>query len=129
MAAIGGPIRRVSFDGRNYVCQGDNEAQRDLGGYTNTPSPNGDGQTGVIMQAVRTWKMASVVLTCDDDQGDQKALQDAANSGEPKKVNFTFASGSVFGGEGNIEGEINWSNNNSRATVTFSGFGQLRKQN
>jgi len=126
--AIGGPIKRVSFDGRTYTTAGDGDGQRDLGGNTNTFSPNGDGATGVWLQSPRGWKMESVVLAINDNQGDQKALQDAADSGEDKPVNFRFASGLTFGGRGNIEGEIKWSNSNSRATVTFAGPGKLRKQ-
>lgn len=127
MAGIGGPIKRVNFDGRNYVAVGDGESQRDLGGQTNTFSPNGDGKTGVWLQSPRGWKMENVVLRIDDAQGDQKALQDAQNSGEDKKVVFYFAGNSAFGGEGNIEGEIKWANSNTSATVTFAGPEQLRK--
>jgi len=126
--AIGGPIKQLSVDGRIYTTAGDGDSPRDLGGNTNTFAPNGDGKTGRWMQTPRGWKVDSVVIACNDNRNDQKALQDVADSGVDVPINFTYSGNITFGGKGNIEGEITWSNNNTTATCSFVGPGRLRKQ-
>lgn len=126
--ATGGPIKQLSVDGRIYTTAGDADSPRDLGGMTNAYSPNGDGKTGVWTQTPHGWRVENVVIACEANRNDQRELQRVANSGENVPINFTYMDNSTYGGKGNIEGEIKWSNNSARATATFVGPGELRKQ-
>jgi hypothetical protein len=123
-----GPIKRVSFDGRNYVCTGDGAANRDLGGKELEFSPNGDGATGIWIEKPHEWNMNNVVLRIREEQGDQKALQDAQDTAEPKNIVFVFAGNIAYGGKGNIVGRIAVDHMAQTATVNFAGAGKLRKQ-
>lgn len=126
--AIGGPVKQLSVDGRIYTTAGDADSPRDLGGNTNTHVPHGDGKTGHYNQVPRGWKVENVVIACNPNRSDQKALQDVADSGEEVPIVFTYMGNITYSGMGNIEGEIKWSNNTTMATCTFAGSGRLRKQ-
>jgi hypothetical protein len=55
-------------------------------------------------------------------------LQSKADEKGYFPINFSFASGVVFGATGQIDGEIKFGNANSTAPISFSGPGKLSQQ-
>jgi hypothetical protein len=71
-----------------------------------------------------------VVLSIDDDRGDQEFLQDVADGvyGENVDITFTYASSATYGGKGNIEDDIVFDAKNSTAKLRLAGGGKLEAQ-
>lgn len=127
MTAVGGPIESVSVDGRYFSVAADADAGRQLGGFTNETQENGDG-TGRLIKSRKKWMIDGLSLSCDDLLDDQEYLQSKADENGYFAVNFSFASGSVYGGQGQIEDEIKFGNAGATVPLSFSGPGKLTQQ-
>lgn len=127
MTAVGGPIESCNVGGRYFSVAADADAGRELGGFTNENQPNGDG-TARLIKTRKTWKIDGLTLSVDDLLEDQEYLQDKADENGYFPVNFTFASGSVYGGTGQIEDELKFGNAGATVPVTFGGPGKLTSQ-
>lgn len=126
-AAVGGPIEEVTIDGRGFAVAADADAGRDLGGFTNEVSPNGNG-TARILKSRKTWKVGGLALETNADRGDQEFLQEKSDSKEFYPITFTHADGSVYGGVGIITGDLSASTMKATCPVEFSGQKKLEKQ-
>ena len=127
MSQIGGSIESVSIKGRTFSVAADAEANRQLGGFTNEVQSNGDGQARIVKTRM-PWKLSGLQLGIDDARGDQEFLQNIADTSAFVAVAITLASGAVYQGQGQIVEEIEFSTQNSTATVTLSGPQKLTKQ-
>lgn len=128
MAAIGGPVRSVSLDGRSFNATQDAEANRNLGGDMNEVEPNGDGVTARIIKSQTPWVLDGLNVEIDDDKGDQEFLQALANSNRFFTVAVTFASTATWQGSGQLVGEIVFSSKNTTAGISLKGAGTMTKQ-
>lgn len=127
MAAVGGPIESVEIDGRYFSVAADSDGNRDLGGFSNEDMPNGDG-TARQIKTRKVWMIEGLALATDDLLDDQEYLQSKANQAGYFPITFTFASGSIYGGSGNISGDIKFSNQNATIPLSFSGPQTLTQQ-
>jgi len=127
MTAVGGPVESVSIAGRYFAVAADADAGRQLGGFVNETQENGDG-TGRLIKSRKKWMMGGLTLSVDDLLEDQEFLQEKADENGYFPVNFTFASGSVYGGTGQIEDELKFGNAGATVPVTFAGPGKLTAQ-
>lgn len=125
--SVGGSIESVSLDGRLFAVDGGAEAQRKLGGFENEVQANGDGSARLIKTRVPL-SIDGLSLTIDDDRGDHEFLQALANRKDFYAISITFASGAVYQGTAQITGEMQYSSQNSVASVSLMGPGVLTKQ-
>jgi len=127
MTAVGGPIVSVEVDGRYFSVAADADAGRQIGGKTNEVQPNGDN-TGRLIKSAKPWMVDGLSLAIDDLLDDQVYLQLKANEKKFFPVNFSFSSGTVWGGLGQIVDELKFSNQNATMPISFSGPGSLTQQ-
>ncbi len=125
--AVGGPIEEVTIDGRRFVVAADADAERDLGGFTNEVSPNGDGSAR-LLKSRKTWNLGGLTLEINSVRGDQEYLQEKADSKEFFPITVTQADGAVYAGEGQLTGDIKASAMKATCPVEFSGPKKLEKQ-
>jgi len=128
MTAIGGPIQEVTIDGRLFPVAADADTTRDLGGFTNEVSPNGDGSARLLKTRI-PWSIEGLTLQCDDAQADQEFLQNVSNSNDwTNAITIKFASGLVYQGKGTITDKVEFSSSKATASVKLGGPGQLTQQ-
>ena len=127
MAAIGGSIESVTVDGRIFPVAADADAARKLGGKENENQPNGDGSTRLIKTRV-AWSLDGLTLSIDDSRGDHEFLQARSNANSYFPLAFTYPSGIVYQGTGQIVGELQSSSQSATAAVGFGGPGELTSQ-
>ena len=127
MAAIGGSIESVSFSGREFPCPADAEVQRKIGGWENEVQSNGNGTSRLIKTRV-PFSLDGLTIEIDDDRNDQEFVQDLADGEDYFVISVSFASGKVWQGTGTIIGELQYSSQNTTATVNLSGPGKLEQQ-
>lgn len=126
-AAVGGSIESVTIDGRRFPVAADADANRDLGGYTNEVSPNGDGSARII-KTRKAWKVDGLTLEINSQRGDQEFLQEKADAKDFYPITMTHADGSVYAGSGIISGDLAASTMKATCPVTFSGHKKLEPQ-
>lgn len=127
MPAVGGPVESVSLSGRVFAVAADADAQRELGGSTNTIEPNGDSSARLI-KGKKPWMIGGLTLSLDDDRGDQEYIQELANRNDYFVVAATFASGHTYQGSGQIVEDISAAMISATLPVTLSGGGVLTQQ-
>lgn len=127
MTAIGGSIESVSLDGRNFPATADADTQRKLGGFENDSQANGDGSGRIIKTRVLPALMG-VVVECDDDRGDHEFLQALSDQKDYWAFAVTLASGVVYQGRMQINGELQYSNQGASCAFDLMGTGKLTKQ-
>ncbi len=127
MAAVGGPIESVSIDGRYFSVAADADAGRELGGFTNENQPNGDG-TARLIKSRKPWMVGGLTLSVDDLLNDQEFLQDKADQNGYFPINISFASGSVYGGTGQIVEDLVFGNSGATIPITLGGPQKLTAQ-
>ena len=127
MAAVGGPIESVEIDGRYFSVAADADAGRVLGGFTNEIQSNGDG-TARLIKSIKPWQIDGLTLAVDDLLDDQEYLQNKADENGFFPLNVTHASGSVYGGTGQLIDELKFGNASSTVPVTFGGPQKLTQQ-
>ena len=127
MTAIGGPLQSVTLDGRNFAVAADAEIQRKVGGFENEVQANGDATSRMIKTPV-PWMLGGIMVSVDDIRGDHEYLQELANRSDYFPIAATYTSGAIWQGEGQITGELQFSNQSSTASVELSGEGVLSQQ-
>jgi hypothetical protein len=127
MAVVGGSMESVSIARRLFAVASDASASRKLGGFENEVEANGNA-TARMVKTRAPWSIDGLQITVDDNRGDQEFLQDVANRNEWVPMAITLASNVVYDGLGTITGEIQHDSQNSTATVSLSGPGELNKQ-
>ena len=127
MAAVGGSIQQCTIDGRRFPVAADADADRDLGGFMNEVSPNGDGSARYL-KTRKVWKVGGISLSIDENRGDQAFLQEKADALEPYVITITFVSGHTYGGVGMISGDLNVKSASATGVVEFSGEKSLEQQ-
>ena len=127
MTAVGGPVESVSIDGRYFTVAADADAGRELGGFANENQSNGDG-TARLIKSRKPWQVDGLTLAVDDLLDDQEYLQDKADQFGYFPINLTFASGSVYGGTGQLVDELKFGNAGATVPVTFGGPQKLTQQ-
>jgi len=125
--AIGGSIESVTLAGREFAVAADADASRDLGGFTKTIEPNGNGTARTVMTR-KPWKIEGLTLSTDDDRADQEFLQDIADNPNDVAIAITEASGAVYQGVGSITDDLTKGTQNATTGVTLMGPGKLTKQ-
>lgn len=127
MAAVGGPVESVSIDGRYFSVAADADSGRELGGFTNENQSNGDG-TARLIKSRKPWQIDGLTLAIDDLLEDQEYLQDKADQNGYFDINISYASGSVYGGTGQLVDELKFGNAGATVPVTFGGPQKLTAQ-
>ena len=127
MTVIGGSIESISLNGRNFAVAADAEGQRKIGGFTNEIQPNGDG-TARTVKTREAWGLEGLTIAIDDSSADQEFLQDLADGNSFFPVAITLASGTVYQGDGQITGDLQYSTQNATASVSLMGQGKLTAQ-
>lgn len=125
--ATGGSIESVSIGGRSFPVAADNDANRDLGGFTNEVMPNGDGTARTIKNR-KPWMLDGLELVIDDLRDDQEYLQDVADLDGYETVAVTYASGAVYQGEGTVTGDLKFKNQSATAGVNLTGPQKMTRQ-
>ena len=120
MPAVGGSIESVILAGREFPVPADVDTQRKLGGLMNEVQANGDGSARLI-KTREPWAIDGLTVSIDDDRNDQEFLQDLADRPDYFPVAITYASGAVYGGQGQIVGDLQFGNTAATASVGLSG--------
>lgn len=127
MARVGGPISAISLFGRNFSVPGDVDSNRKLGGSENEVQMNGD-QTGRLIKTIMAWSLDGLTVSVDDDNDDQEYIQNIADGNAFGAITIEYASGSIYQGDGQVNGEVSFSSQNSTCTMALTGTGKLTKQ-
>lgn len=127
MVAIGGSIESVTISGRRFSVASDADSNRKLGGSESEIQANGDGTVRKIKTSV-PWMIDGLTLSVDDILGDHEFLQSVANRNTLVPITITYASGLSYQGTGTITSELQYSSQNSTASVTLGGNGNLTRQ-
>lgn len=127
MTAIGGSIESCSINGRNFPADAAAEAQRQIGGFENEVMSNGDSSARLIKTRMPLM-IENLVVSIDDDNGDQEFLQSAADATDYFDFEFTLVDGNTYEARAQITGPIQYSTQNATAALTFKGPGTLRRQ-
>jgi hypothetical protein len=125
--AIGGSIESVSVDGRLFPVAADAAANRNLGGFKNEVSANGNGTARLLKTRV-PWMIDGLTLEIDDDRNDQEFLKRVADGKEFVDMTFTFASGHTYQGSGQIVDDLAFDSSKATAELKFSGPGDASQQ-
>ena len=127
MGAIAGPLETVSVNGREFQAAGDGSVNRKLGGYENEILINGNQKTKRTLKTPVPWSVTGGQFEINDELGDLEFLTAVQNSNTDADFVYTFVSGSVYQGTGEIIGEM--TDDNMTALVTFdgAGSGELKK--
>lgn len=125
--ATGGSLQSVTLDGRYFAVAADADSQRKLGGFENENQANGDGSARQIKTRV-SWQLSDLTLVIDDLNGDPEFLQALADRNSYYPITTSYASGAVYQGTGQIEGEVQTSSQSATAALGLGGPGQLTLQ-
>ncbi len=123
-----GSIVEMSIDGRSLKAAADADGNTGLGGVENEYSPNGDGETGRLIQTRKGWMLSGIDTAMDDDNGDLEFVQAVADSGRFVPIKAVYADGTVRSGRGNVTGTIEVSSMSGTAPLTFEGPGKFQIQ-
>jgi hypothetical protein len=127
MTAVGGSIEEVSLSGRKFAVPADNEAQLNLGGFSNEVQPNGNG-TGRLIKTRVANKVDGLLVEIDHSNGDLEFLQDLADNKDFFVFSCTLADGSVYQGLSQMVDEVNGSTQSATAAVSLNGPQKLTRQ-
>lgn len=125
MTAIGGTLKTLSIDKREFRGTGDANVAIQLGGFNNETLPNGDASAR-MKKTVMPWSASSASIEVDLDNNDLEFLEDVKNSQRYVDIVIELVGGSVFAGIGNIEGELSYASETTSATLELKGPGRLK---
>lgn len=127
MPAINGSIVTLTLNGRSFAVPADQDANRNLGGWTNTIQPNGNGTAR--LQKIRTpWSLSGLMISVDDTRGDHEFIQSLKEAQDWFPIAVEYTSGIVYQGSGMITGENAYSNQNGTMGLELGGPGELTQQ-
>lgn len=127
MSQTGGSIESVTLDGRTFSPTSDADTNRKLGGYENDVQANGDGTARMIKTRI-PWGVDGLSVAIDDQNGDHEFLQALADGKAFFPLTVSYVSGAIWQGDGQIVGELQFSNQNAVATMGLMGTGKFTKQ-
>lgn len=125
--ATGGSVEGIQLDGRLYPVPADQDVVIKPGGKENELQMNGDG-TGRIIQMRVGGGISGLAVECDSDRGDLADLQEKADRGTLFPFAVTLTDGTVFQGNGQITGAIEYSTQKAIATFALSCAGGMTQQ-
>lgn len=125
--STGGSIESVTLAGRTFSVAADADAERDLGGFSNEVSPNGD-ETARLLKTRKPWSLTGLTLAMDDLAGDPEFLQSLSDRLGFYPISVTFASGAIYQGTGQIVDDAPTATATTTAAVGLSGPRRLTKQ-
>lgn len=127
MTAVGGSIEEVTLSGRPFKVPADNEVQISTGGFNNEVQPNGDGTARLIKTRVKN-KMDGLLVEIDHTSDDLTFLQELADLKDFFVISVSLADGTVYQGQGQIEGEFQGSSQSATAAISLGGPLKLTTQ-
>jgi len=126
MSALGGPLATVSIMGREFKVTASSDVKRNMGGFTNAVESNGD-LSARLLKTPTPWSLGDVEIEIDDDREDQEFLLGIQKMADWVDCAGTWVSGKVYGGTGQIIGDLAASSANASASIELSGPGSLKK--
>jgi len=127
MSAVGGSIESISLDGRIFSVPADVESQRKLGGFENEVQANGDGTARIIKTRVPL-SIDGLTVSIDDTNGDHEFINGLTSRSDFFPIVIQYASGVRYQALAQVVGENAASSQNSVATVSLMGPGELTRQ-
>ena len=127
MAATGGSIESISIRGRLFAVTADSDSNLKIGGFEVEVAPNGDGSARKIKTRV-PWSLDGINVAIDHDRADMEFLQDRANEDDFVPITVTYASGSTWQGRGTVADELQFSSQNSTASLSLMGPAEATSQ-
>ncbi len=125
--STGGSIESVTLAGRTFSVAADADAERDLGGWSNEVSPNGD-ETARLLKTRKPWSLTGLTISMDDLAGDPEFLQGLRDRLGFYPISVTLASGAIYQGTGQIVDDAPTATATTTAAVGLSGPRRLTKQ-
>lgn len=127
MPAVNGSIVGLTLDGRQFAVPADQDANRNLGGWTNTIQPNGNG-TARLQKIRNPWTLGGLAISADDTRGDHEYIESLKERTDWFPVAVEYTSGIVYQGTGMITGENSYGNQNGTIGIELGGPGKLTQQ-
>jgi hypothetical protein len=127
MSTTGGSVISISLNGRQFAVPTDADFTIKLGGFENETQANGDGSTRKIKTRV-PWGITGAQVSTDDSQQDHEYIQGLADSDSPIDVVAELASGALYTGKGEINGELQRTTQNTVTQFDLMGAGKLKQQ-
>jgi hypothetical protein len=124
--ATGGSIESVTIGGRRFPVDSEEDVTQMLGGFSNETKLAGDGSGRQIKKRV-PWSIKSLKLICDPEREDTEYLQALADESNFVPITMKLVDGTIYGGQGQIEGDIEWSSQDSSASIELKGPGKLEQ--
>lgn len=153
---VGGSIKSISIEGREFPVAAECDAELDTGGFSNSVQITGSGAS-IVSQERIPWSLTDVDLVISEDRGDLGFLASVFNAiVEPFAPSLAFdapptgpdrdflgeviargtfvpiivtqADDTSFVGRGTIVGSIKRSTKTGLAQVSFAGDGEMTKQ-
>jgi len=123
-----GSLVEITIDGRSFKAAADADGSTKFGGYSNEFQPNGDGETGRLIQTRTGWALSGVAVAMDDDNGDLEFVETVKAGGRFVPIKAVYSDGNVRAGRGNITGDVEVSSMSGTADLTFEGPGTFQLQ-
>lgn len=120
MTAVGGSLESVTLNGRTFAATADADVNVRLNGFSNESQANGNGSSRLIKTRM-TAMVENIVVQADDDNDDHTFLQQLADTNDYFPVTVALASGAVYMGNLQIEGDLTRSTLNATASFNLSG--------
>lgn len=127
MGATGGSVEAISFDGREFAVAADSDVTIKIGGFENEQSSNGNATTRQLKTRV-AWAVTGLNVSVDHSNGDLEYLQDRSDAKGNGDFTITLVDGTVYQGEGSINGEVAGSSASTTVALNFGGPGKLTAQ-
>lgn len=125
--SVGGSVDAIALEGREFAVAADADITRKLGGFENEAQANGNGTVRIVKLRV-PWALGGVVIEIDDTRGDQEYIQGLANRNTNFAIAITYVSGVTYQGQGQITDEAPSSSQNTTATISLMGPGEITPQ-
>lgn len=126
MSALGGPLATVSIMGREFKVIASSDVKRNMGGFSNAVESNGD-QSARLLKTPVPWSLGDCEIEIDDAREDQEFLVGIQKMQDWVDCAGTWISGKVYGGTGQIIGDIAASSATASVSIELSGPGSLKK--
>jgi hypothetical protein len=120
----GGPIKSVSFGGREFKVTVDADPTVVMGGHDVTQEMNGMGTHRELYMPI-AWSISSAKVELDIENSDHEYLVDWQDNGGGDIVISYFNADYI--GNGNITGTIEANPASASVTLNAGGGGQLKK--
>jgi hypothetical protein len=126
MARIGGSIKQITLNGRQFSVKSDVDIS-EVFPTNNKVEMNGD-QTATLVQVIEPWRLNDIVLSIDNENGDREFIRDAARIPDFWPITFTTADSKVYGAVGQIVDAPERKTMNNSVAISLSGPGDVEVQ-